>query len=146
MGDNSTSTDPFALYTNSQIGFYNWISPEGGAAAVYCALATVFLYAMYVGSTKPQLRKTWDGFMSARRTTNRWLLGISFWVSGLGSYIFFSAVQIGTYAGFMGIVGYAWGSSISQIAIAWLGPLVSWIRGGGGRDQRMYRRSVLGGL
>ena len=78
-------------------GFYTPIEPKGGQAAMYCALTAMLGYGLYEGYRNKV--STADMFMSARRTTNRFLLGLSFFVSGLGSYVFFSPVQAGTYSG-----------------------------------------------
>ena len=65
-----------------------------------------------------------DRFLTARGTQAVWPLALNFLASVLGAWILFAPAEVGTFAGLLGIIGYALGQGIAIAIFAWLGPKI----------------------
>jgi solute:Na+ symporter, SSS family len=65
-----------------------------------------------------------DAYLAARGTQGATRLALSLFASALGAWILFSPPEVGTFAGLLGIAGYALGQALAIAAFAVLGPLV----------------------
>ncbi len=63
-----------------------------------------------------------DRFLTARGTQASWPLALNFFASVLGAWILFAPAEVGTFAGLLGIIGYAVGQGVAIAIFAWLGP------------------------
>jgi len=74
---------------------------------------------------------TRDHYLTARGSQGALPLGLSFFASVLGAWILFSPPEVGTFAGLLGIAGYAVGQAIAVAAFAVVGPRVRALSPGG---------------
>jgi len=65
-----------------------------------------------------------DHYLSARGSQGAAALGLSFLASALGAWILFSPPEVGTFAGLLGIAGYALGQALAIAIFAVVGPRV----------------------
>ena len=91
----------------------------GLAVASLIAFAAVAVTA--VRRARPASR---DHFLTARASQGALPLGLSFFASVLGAWILFSPPEVGTFAGLLGIAGYALGQAIAVAVFAVVGPRV----------------------
>lgn len=63
-----------------------------------------------------------DRYLTARGTQGSGTLALAFFASVLGAWILFSPAEVGTFAGILGVVGYAVGQAIAIGVFALLGP------------------------
>lgn len=86
------------------------------ALAAFAAIAVVAVSRSPFGSR--------DHYLSARGTQSAVPLGLSFFASVLGAWILFSPPEVGTFAGLLGILGYAVGQAVAVAVFAFVGPRV----------------------
>lgn len=65
-----------------------------------------------------------DRYLTARGTQGAGSLALSFFASALGTWIVIAPPIVGTFAGLLGILGYALGQSLAIGVYAWLGPAI----------------------
>lgn len=65
-----------------------------------------------------------DRYLTARASQGALALALSFFASALGAWILFSPPEVGTFAGALGVAGYAVGQAAAIAIFAWVGPLV----------------------
>lgn len=65
-----------------------------------------------------------DRYLTARGTQGGWSLALSFFASALGTWIVVAPPIVGTFAGLLGILGYALGQAAAIGVFGWLGPAV----------------------
>lgn len=65
-----------------------------------------------------------DAYLTARRSQGSTPLALSLFASALGAWILFAPPEVGTFAGLLGIAGYAVGQALAVAAFAVLGPRV----------------------
>ena len=94
-----------------------------------------------------------DEYLAARGSQGATRLALSFFASALGAWILFSPPEVGTFAGLLGVAGYAVGQALAIGVFAVLGPLVrertpgattalSFVRARYGRIQHAYVAAV----
>ncbi|MGI9658998.1 MAG: sodium:solute symporter family transporter [Gaiellaceae bacterium] len=109
-----------------------------GTALVLVAL--VAFSAIGLAAARRGFGKDSDRFLTARGTQAAWPLALNFLASVLGAWILFAPPEVGTFAGLLGIIGYAIGQGIAIAIFAWLGPqirqrvpkgttVLEWVRG-----------------
>lgn len=127
------------------------ISPGTGIAVTLIALA-LFAWAGVTGARRLGAQ-TRDGYLSARGTQGALSLALSFTASVLGAWILFSPPEVGTFAGMLGVGGYAAGQALAVAIFAVLGPAVmrtlpagttilEWVRRRYGRVMQAYTGAV----
>lgn len=72
-----------------------------------------------------------DHWYSARNTQGWVSLGLSYFASSMGAWVLFAAPEVGTSAGWWGVVGYALASSLPFVGMCVLGPMVRRLHGEG---------------
>ena len=65
-----------------------------------------------------------DSFLSARRSQNWIMIGLSLFASGMGIWVLFGPSEVGYYGGFYDVFGYALSSATPFILLAYLGPII----------------------
>ncbi len=65
-----------------------------------------------------------DSYLTARGTQPAWPLALNFFASVLGAWILFAPPQVGTFAGILGVIGYAVGQAVAIAVFAYVGPQV----------------------
>lgn len=65
-----------------------------------------------------------DRYLTARGTQRAWPLALNFFASVLGAWILFAPPEVGTFAGILGIIGYAVGQAVAIAVFAYVGPAV----------------------
>lgn len=98
------------------------LSPTAGSAVT---VATLLLFA-WVGVRAGRRFGVADRdrYLSARGSQGTLSLALNFFASALGAWILFAPPEVGTFAGLLGVVGYAVGQALAIAVFAWLGPLV----------------------
>lgn len=72
-----------------------------------------------------------DPYLTARGSQQETTIALSFFASALGAWILFAPPEVGTFAGLLGIAGYAVGQAAAVMAFAVLGPRVrEWLPAG----------------
>jgi solute:Na+ symporter, SSS family len=98
------------------------LSPAAGAVVTVAALAAFALVgvraAARFGVDDP------DRYLSARASQGASALALSFFASALGAWILFAPAEVGTFAGLLGIAGYALGQAAAIAIFALVGPAV----------------------
>ncbi|KAJ1678641.1 hypothetical protein EV182_003635 [Spiromyces aspiralis] len=96
------------------------VSSPAANALIYCTLAAFLLLGVYSG------RKSFrdkDAFIKATRSQGVSSLGLNFVAVNLGSSIFYGLPEVGTIAGVVGVIAYAFGSSFPLFVFAIVGPM-----------------------
>ncbi|MFQ5426026.1 MAG: sodium:solute symporter [Gaiellales bacterium] len=65
-----------------------------------------------------------DQYLTARGTQRTWPLALNFFASVLGAWILFAPPEVGTFAGILGVIGYAVGQAVAIAIFAFVGPRV----------------------
>jgi solute:Na+ symporter, SSS family len=65
-----------------------------------------------------------DRYLTARASQGAAALALSFFASALGAWILFSPPEVGTFAGLLGVIGYAVGQAAAIAVFALVGPPV----------------------
>lgn len=93
-----------------------------GAALTLGALAA--FGGVAVAAVRRSPAATRDHYLTARGSQGALALGLSFFASALGAWILFSPPEVGTFAGALGIAGYAAGQALAVAVFAVVGPRV----------------------
>ncbi len=65
-----------------------------------------------------------DDYLTARGSQTGTTLGLSFLASGMGAWILFAPPEVGAFVGPIAIAGYAIGSALPFVILAWAGPSI----------------------
>lgn len=65
-----------------------------------------------------------DDYLTARDSQTGITLGLSFLASGMGAWILFAPPEVGAFVGPIAITGYAIGSALPFVILAWAGPAI----------------------
>lgn len=68
--------------------------------------------------------RTRDHYLTARGSQRAAPLGLSFFASGMGAWILFAPPEVGTFGGFLGILGYGLAAAAPFIVFAVIGPAI----------------------
>lgn len=88
-------------------------------AAIGAALAFFILLGLRVRHAQGL-----DDYLTARGSQTGTTLGLSFLASGMGAWILFAPPEVGAFVGPIAIAGYAIGSALPFIILAWAGPAI----------------------
>ncbi|GES77880.1 urea transporter [Rhizophagus clarus] len=88
---------------------------------IYLVLAIFLGIGFYAGYKKT---KDKSDYLSALGTQNAISLGSNWFASSIGSSILYAYPEVGTIAGLLGVIMYAFGSIVPLFVFAWLGPLI----------------------
>ena len=80
--------------------------------------------AVAVAAVRRAQIATRDQYLTARGSQGTLATALSFLASALGAWILFSPPEVGTFAGFLGILGYALGQALAVAVFAVVGPRV----------------------
>jgi solute:Na+ symporter, SSS family len=122
-----------------------------GVVLTMGALAAFAAIALIVVQRSPFADR--DHYLTARGTQGTVALGLSFFASALGAWILFSPPEVGTFAGLLGISGYALGQALAVVVFAGVGPrvralapsgttLLGFVRARFGRANHVYVAAV----
>jgi solute:Na+ symporter, SSS family len=98
------------------------LSPAAGSAVTVAALAVFALVGLRAARRFGVGDR--DRFLSARASQGAGALALSFFASALGAWILFAPAEVGTFAGLLGIAGYAVGQAAAIAVFALVGPAV----------------------
>lgn len=98
------------------------LSPAAGSIATVAALAAFALVGVRAARHFGVADR--DRYLSARASQAATPLALSFFASALGAWILFAPAEVGTFAGLLGIAGYALGQAAAIAVFALLGPAV----------------------
>ena len=98
------------------------LSPAAGAIVTVGALAAFALVGVR-GAARFGVGDR-DRYLTARGTQRATPLALSFFASALGGWILFAPAEVGTFAGTLGIAGYALGQAAAIALFAVVGPAV----------------------
>ncbi|KAJ1920912.1 hypothetical protein H4219_000965 [Mycoemilia scoparia] len=96
------------------------VSEPAANALIYCTLIAFLALGLYGGRKSFRNKET---FIKATRTQNAFSLGMNFVAINMGSSILYGLPEVGTIAGVVGVVAYAFGSAAPLFAFAILGPM-----------------------
>jgi Na+/proline symporter len=96
---------------------------EGWGVGLTVASLAAFA-AIAVAAVRRSPFRSRDHYLTARGTQNALTVGLSFFASVLGAWILFSPPEVGTFAGLLGILGYAVGQGVAVAVFAFVGPRV----------------------
>ena len=97
---------------------------SSGAATTLIVVALVVFAAIGFAAARRGSGRDSDTFLTARGTQRTWPLALNFFASVLGAWILFAPPEVGTFAGLLGIIGYAVGQAVAIAIFAWVGPRI----------------------
>jgi SSS family solute:Na+ symporter len=98
------------------------VSEVWGVVLTVGALAAFAVVAL--AAVRRSQIATRDQYLTARGSQGTLAIALSFFASALGAWILFSPPEVGTFAGFLGILGYALGQALAVAVFAVVGPRV----------------------
>jgi solute:Na+ symporter, SSS family len=94
------------------------------AYATLAALGAALLLFVWVGLRARSPHGDIDQYLTARHTQSATTLGLSFLASGMGAWILFAPPEVGAFVGPVALAGYALGSALPFLVLAWCGPAI----------------------
>jgi Na+/proline symporter len=94
------------------------------AYATLAALGAALLLFVWVGLRARGLDGDLDQYLTARNSQSATTIGLSFLASGMGAWILFAPPEVGAFVGPMALAGYALGSALPFLLLAWCGPAI----------------------
>lgn len=94
------------------------------AYATIAALGAALLLFVWVGLRARSPHGDLDQYLTARHSQNATTLGLSFLASGMGAWILFAPPEVGAFVGPIALAGYALGSALPFLILAWCGPTI----------------------
>jgi len=94
------------------------------AYATLAALGAALLLFVWVGLRARGPDGDLDQYLTARNSQSATTIGLSFLASGMGAWILFAPPEVGAFVGPMALAGYALGSALPFLLLAWCGPAI----------------------
>ena len=94
------------------------------AYATLAALGAALLLFVWIGLRARAPEGDLDQYLTARHTQTATTLGLSFLASGMGAWILFAPPEVGAFVGPVALAGYALGSALPFLILAWCGPAI----------------------
>lgn len=92
------------------------------AYATLAALGAALLLFVWVGLRARGPDGDLDQYLTARNSQSATTIGLSFLASGMGAWILFAPPEVGAFVGPIALAGYALGSALPFLLLAWCGP------------------------
>lgn len=90
------------------------------ALTITFAALGLFAWVGWRAGRRRQLDR--DTYLAARGSQSSFPLALSFLASGLGAWILFTPPEVGTFAGILGVAGYAVAAGLPFVVLALVGP------------------------
>lgn len=94
------------------------------AYATIAALGVALLLFVWIGLRARSPHGDLDQYLTARDSQKATTLGLSFLASGMGAWILFAPPEVGAFVGPIALAGYALGSALPFLILAWCGPAI----------------------
>lgn len=94
------------------------------AYATLAALGAALLLFVWIGLSARSPNGDLDQYLTARDSQKATTLGLSFLASGMGAWILFAPPEVGAFVGPIALAGYALGSALPFLILAWCGPAI----------------------